>query len=92
MANLPFSLDDKALADIFEGTGVVSTHVVKTKNGRSRGYGFVEFGSSEHQIAALQTKQGFKVVGQNGVERALSISVSSSVVNPEGASNSGTIH
>lgn len=79
VANLPFSVDDAALADVFSGVeGFVSARVVRTRNDRSRGYGFVEFTNEEQQQKALAEKQGFKLTGHNSVERAISISVSSS--------------
>jgi hypothetical protein len=58
--------------------GFVSARVVRTRNGRSRGYGFVEFQNEDQQQSALTEKNGYKISGQNGVERAISISVSSS--------------
>jgi RNA recognition motif-containing protein len=88
VANLPFSIDDDALKGIFEGPGFVSARVVRTRNGRSRGYGFVEFESEEQQQKALADKQGFEVVGQNGANRNLALSISTSV--PETAEENQT--
>jgi len=86
VANLPFSLDDEALSKIFEGSGCVSARVVKTRNLRSRGYGFVEFASEQDQLKALEEKQGYEVTvpatgqGSQPTARALSLSISSSPV------------
>jgi len=79
VANLPFSIDDDALKEIFDAPGFVSARVVRTRNGRSRGYGFVEFETEEQQQQALTEKQGFEVPGQNGSNRNLALSISTSV-------------
>jgi len=79
-ANLPFSLDDAGLAAIFEGPGLVSARVVRTRNLRSRGYGFVEFTTEQEQLKALEEKQGQEMVGHNGLTRTLALSISSSPV------------
>jgi len=85
VANIPFPINDNALADIFQGEGFVSARIVRTRNGRSRGYGFVEFTAQEFQIKALEDKQGLMVSGAEGAEgRPLSISISSSVPESEG--------
>lgn len=52
VANLPFSVDDDGLAKIFTGLSLKSAHVVKKRNGRSKGFGFVEFDSEEAQAKA----------------------------------------
>jgi len=55
VANLPFSVTDEELAKLFsEKVPVTSAHVVKKRNGKSKGFGFVEYGSEEHQLAALK--------------------------------------
>jgi len=58
VANLPFSVDDDALAKIFEGLTISSAHVVRKRNGRSKGFGFVEFPSEADQQKALDAKKG----------------------------------
>jgi len=84
VANLPFSVDDEILKSMFDGEGFVSARVVRTRNGRSRGYGFVEFETEEQQQNALNSKQGIEVPGQNGTQRNIAISISTS--NPEASS------
>jgi len=43
------------LAKLFsEKVPVVSAHVVKKRNGKSKGFGFVEYASEEHQLEALK--------------------------------------
>jgi len=55
VANLPFSLDDAAFAKIVTDLNLKlkSAHVVKKRNGRSKGYGFIEFDSQDDQQKAL---------------------------------------
>jgi len=53
VANLPFSLDDRGLAEVFSGLSVKNSHVVRRPNGRSKGFGFVEFNSEEDQKKGL---------------------------------------
>jgi len=52
VANLPFSVDDDGLSKIFTGLNIKSAHVVKKRNGRSKGFGFVEFDSEDAQNKA----------------------------------------
>jgi RNA recognition motif-containing protein len=55
VANLPFALDDEGFAKVVTELGVKPTtaHVVKKRNGRSKGYGFVEFENEADQKKAL---------------------------------------
>jgi len=53
VANLPFSVDDTGLAEIFAGLNLKSAHVVRKRNNRSKGFGFVEFNNTEDQTKAL---------------------------------------
>jgi RNA recognition motif-containing protein len=54
VANLPFSVDDAGLKDIFKdfAANLKSAHVVVKRNGRSKGFGFVELDSEEAQLKA----------------------------------------
>jgi RNA recognition motif-containing protein len=63
VANLPFSLDDVAFGTIFadEGLKFKTAHVVQKRNGRSKGFGFVEFDTEEDQKKALAVINGKKV-------------------------------
>jgi len=72
VANLPFSLDDDAFSKVITDLSLKlkSAHVVKKRNGRSKGYGFVEFDSQEDQQKAL-TALNKKIVD----ERELSVKV-----------------
>jgi RNA recognition motif-containing protein len=53
VANVPFSLRDEAFQELFKDTAPKSAHVVITKNGRSKGFGFVEYENQDQQKAAL---------------------------------------
>jgi len=60
VTNLPFSVDDAGLAAAFTGFNVKAAHVVKKRNDRSKGFGFVEFSSQDDQqkaLAAMDKKQ-----------------------------------
>jgi len=85
VANLPFSVDDAALLAIFSALKPKSAHVVRTRNDRSRGYGFVEFNSKADQQAALQQKNGANVDGPNG-PRQITVTVSTSAPPAPGTS------
>jgi RNA recognition motif-containing protein len=95
VANLPFSVDDEGLAQIFQGCNLKSAHVVRTHSGRSRGYGFVVFENEDDQLKALQAKNGATVEDVVGTHnspqgpqkqtRTIAISISSSVVTPDEA-------
>lgn len=54
---MPFSVDDDKLGALFEGLSIVSSRVVVKKfgagEGRSKGFGFVDFASETDQKAAL---------------------------------------
>jgi len=63
VANLPFSVDDARLNEIFTSAGVSvsKAHVVTKRNGRSKGFGFVEFTSEADQQKALAAVEKKKV-------------------------------
>jgi len=58
VANLPFGVADEELKTYFNECDPKAAHVVVTRNGRSRGYGFVEFNSERDQKTAIDTKNG----------------------------------
>jgi len=78
VANLPFSIDDEQLSKVFSDAKVKAAHVVRTRTGRSRGYGFVEFENEADQTAALSSCNGRTVEGANG-KRNISVTISNSV-------------
>jgi len=55
VANLPFGLDDDGFAKVVGELGIKAktAHVVKKRNGRSKGYGFVDFDTEADQRKAL---------------------------------------
>jgi len=61
VANLPFSVDDTGLTEIFAGLNLKSAHVVRKRNNRSKGFGFVEFNNADDQAKALQAVDKKKV-------------------------------
>jgi len=87
VANLPFSITDAELLSVFTGTKAKAAHVALTRNGRSRGYGFVEFDNEADQLEALKSHQGKAIEGTNG-QRNLSLTISHSVPNPAPAPGS----
>jgi len=54
VSNLPFSVEDSDLQNIFKGHKITQAYVAKRRNGRSKGFGFVDFGSAEEQLKALK--------------------------------------
>jgi RNA recognition motif-containing protein len=60
VANLPFSVKDEELLVFFKDNNAKTAHVVVTRNGRSRGYGFVDFDSEVDQGNAIKTKNNLK--------------------------------
>lgn len=67
VGNLPYSADDQALRVNFAEFGdVTSAKVMMDRDsGRSKGFGFVEMGSSEQADAAIQGLNGMSVGGRN---------------------------
>jgi len=64
VANLPFAIDDPGLSDVFKDLKITKAHVVRLRNGRSKGFGFVEFENEEDQKAALVVAEKFEVDGR----------------------------
>jgi len=56
VANLPFSMDDNGLLELFKANNPTKAHVVLNRNGRSKGFGFVEFANQEDQQAAVNSE------------------------------------
>jgi len=56
VANLPFNVKDDDLLLFFKDNNPKSAHVVVTRNGRSRGYGFVDFVTEADQLNAINSK------------------------------------
>jgi RNA recognition motif-containing protein len=66
VANLPFSLDDDGFAKVLKDNKLTfkGAHVVKKRNGRSKGFGFIEFEAEVDQQTALNTINGKEVEGR----------------------------
>jgi len=60
VANLPFEVKDADLLQFFKDNNAKAAHVVVTRNGRSRGYGFVDFEGEKDQQNAIATKHNAK--------------------------------
>ncbi len=67
VGNLPFSADDQAVRDLFQGNGreVAEVKLVTDREtGRPRGFGFVEMGNSEDADSAIRELNGFQMDGR----------------------------
>jgi len=73
VANLPFSIDDDGLKEIFKDYNVTSAHVVHRRTGRSKGFGFVELANEEEQRKALE---GLKNVESEGRVLVIKVALS----------------
>jgi len=73
VSNLPFSVDDKRLSEVFTGYKVKNAYVAVRRNGRSKGFGFVDFGSAEDQLKAINLN------GQEVDGRPLTIQIANKV-------------
>jgi RNA recognition motif-containing protein len=64
VGNLPFTITDNELRDLFAAHGAVSSAkvILDRDSGRPRGFGFVEMPSSDEAKAAIQALNG-KTVG-----------------------------
>ena len=82
VGNLPYSINDDNLRENFAAYGdVASAKVMMDRDsGRSKGFGFVEMGSSEQAEAAIQGLNGMSVGG-----RSIIVNISK----PKEASNGG---
>lgn len=68
VGNLPYSVDDKGLADLFsavEGAEVVEAKVITDKfSNRSKGFGFVTLASDEMAQKAIEALNGKDIDGR----------------------------
>ena len=67
VGNLPYSINEDNLRENFAAYGdVASAKVMMDRDsGRSKGFGFVEMGSSEQAEAAIQGLNGMSVGGRS---------------------------
>ncbi len=66
VGNLPFSVSEQEVEDLFRQIGVVeSTNLVTDRDtGRSRGFAFVEMDSRESADAAIAALNGYEIDGR----------------------------
>ncbi len=66
VGNLPYSVDDNGLGQLFSGAGtVVSAIIIKDRETqRSRGFGFVEMDSDEDAQKAIESLNEKEVDGR----------------------------
>ena len=66
VGNLPYSLNDSQLMEVFSQAGnVVSAVVITDRNtGRSKGFGFVEMGDEDSAKKAIETFNGSDMEGR----------------------------
>ncbi|KAJ3036323.1 hypothetical protein HK097_003863 [Rhizophlyctis rosea] len=76
VANLPFKVTNEDLSSIFKEYKVTSAHVVKLRNGRSKGFGFVEVENEEQQQKVLNE---LKNVVVDGRELVIKVALASQV-------------
>jgi len=67
VGNLPWSVDDEKLNELFASYGeLISARVVTDReSGRSRGFGFVEYADDAAAQAAIEAMDGVDVDGRN---------------------------
>lgn len=66
IGNLPYSVDDRQLEEIFSKAGKVESAAVITQRetGRSKGFGFVEMATAEEAKAAIDQLNDNEVDGR----------------------------
>jgi len=67
VGNLPYSIDENGLKDLFSEAGsVTSANIISDKfSGRSKGFGFVEMGSDEEAAKAIDMFNEKEIEGRN---------------------------
>ncbi|KAI8086344.1 uncharacterized protein BX664DRAFT_335572 [Halteromyces radiatus] len=64
VANLPYASVDETLKEVFKDYKVKSAHVARMRNGRSKGYGFVDLETEEEQLKALENVKDVELEGR----------------------------
>jgi cold-inducible RNA-binding protein len=66
VGNLPYSVTDAALADIFAAHGTVQSAqvIMERETGRSKGFGFVEMATEEEAQGAIEALNGQDMDGR----------------------------
>jgi cold-inducible RNA-binding protein len=65
IGNLPYSMTDEGLEEVFAPHGELASArvIIDRDTGRSRGFGFVEYGNDDEGKAAMQPMDGQEVDG-----------------------------
>ncbi|ORX62602.1 hypothetical protein DM01DRAFT_1297285 [Hesseltinella vesiculosa] len=61
VANLPYATTDDELSALFETFTIESASIARLRNGRSKGYGFVEVSSEKEQANIIENFKDIKV-------------------------------
>ena len=67
VGNLPFSVDEQAVRELFERNGrtVAEVRLISDRDtGRPRGFGFVEMGSDDEADSAIRELNGYELDGR----------------------------
>ena len=66
VGNLPFSITDQSLSDLFAQAGQVASAkvIMNHDTGRSKGFGFVEMNTDEEALAAISKFNGMDLEGR----------------------------
>lgn len=66
VGNLPYSVNDDSLKELFAAAGTVSSAmvIIDRMSGRSKGFGFVEMGSEDEAKGAIEMFNGKEVEGR----------------------------
>jgi len=67
VGNLPFSITESELTEVFSQSGTVASASIVTDRdtGRARGFGFVEMSTQDEAEAAIRALDGRNVGGRN---------------------------
>lgn len=67
IGNLPYSVNETALQDLFSQAGTVSSAkvIIDKMSGRSKGFGFVEFDNDAEADSAVEKLNGYELEGRS---------------------------
>jgi len=67
IGNIPYSIDDRELGEIFSEFGEVSSAriIIDRVTGRSKGFGFVEMPNDDEGRKAVENLEGKEINGRN---------------------------
>jgi len=73
--NLPYSVNDTQLKDLFNSENTVKSARIIQFRGRSKGYGFVEFENEESQLKAIKLMDNRAVKDDRGNDREIIVKI-----------------